>query len=371
MLGQLLRSRRQRIESRTVQPGKGACHRHHPGRSISERAGLVKGDLAHGGQPLQRVALPHQKAVPGRVADGRHDGRGCRQHQRAGAEHHQNRDRADNLARNQPRERRGGQGDDHNPGGPAVRQPHDARLARISGLHQADHTLDGAVLSYLGGPHLKGPILVDRAAGHFIPHRLVHGQRFAGHHRLIDGGLTGGDHAVDGDALARQHAQPVAHPDLLGGHNVLTVRKQQAGCLRSQVHQLFDAGPRAGHGHVLQQRAQLHDEGHLARGEVLPDEHRSDQRKGHQHVGLDVKGRDQADERFQHDGYAAEHDGHPRRVERQGQQVKDTHHQRHAGDGQQRNFLFDATPFQKSFRFLHQRPHKRLPQYTYRGIPIL
>ena len=137
------------------------------------------------------------------------------------------------------------------------------------------------------------------------------------------------------------------------------------------MHQLLDAGPRAGHGHILQQRAQLHDEGYLARGEILSDEHRGDQRQGYQHVGLDIKGRDQADERFQHDGNAAEHDGHPCRVKQQGQKVKDTHHQRRTGDGQQHDFLFNAAPLQKSLGFLHQRFHKRLQQYTYRGIPIL
>ena len=42
---------------------------------------------------------------------------------------------------------------------------------------------------------------------------------------------------------------------------------------------------------ILQQGAQLHDEGHLAGGEVLPNDEGGNQGDGHQHVRLDVKGR--------------------------------------------------------------------------------
>ena len=141
----------------------------HLGGAEGQGAGLVKGHLGDGGQPLQGVALPHQKAVPGGVADGGHDGGGSGQHQGAGAEYHQNGHRPDDLPGDQPGQGGGGQGDDHDPGGPAVGQPHDLGLAGVGGLDQPDHPLDGAVLPHLGRPHLKGAELVHRAAGNLVP----------------------------------------------------------------------------------------------------------------------------------------------------------------------------------------------------------
>ena len=48
-----------------------------------------------------------------------------------------------------------------------------------------------------------------------------------------------------------------------------------------------------------------------------PMTHRGDQGDGDQHVRLDVKGGDQADDGLQDDGHAAQDDGHPGRVEGQ------------------------------------------------------
>ena len=58
------------------------CERSSVQRAVKflEGAGLVKGHLGDGGQPFQSVSLPHQKAVPGGVADGGHDGRRCGEH---------------------------------------------------------------------------------------------------------------------------------------------------------------------------------------------------------------------------------------------------------------------------------------------------
>ena len=216
------------------------------------------------------------------VADSRHDSGGRSQHQRAGAKHDQDRHCADDLPGKEPRQRCGGQGDDHDPRGPAVGNADDLRLARIRRLHQPDHPLDGAVLLHLGGFHFKRAELVDRTAGHEVPHGLIHRQGFAG-----------------------QHTNAVAYPHLLGGDDLLPALPQHPRRLRGQMNQLLDPGPGLRHGQFFQQSAQLHDERHFASGKFLPDADRGDQRQRYQHVRLDVKGRHQPDDRFQNDGQTA------------------------------------------------------------------
>ena len=267
--------------------------------SVGEGAGFVEGQLGNLGQALQRIALAHQKAVARGVADGRHDGRRRGEHQRAGAEDDQDGDGADDLAADQPGQRGGAEGDDHDPGGPAVCKAHDLGLTRIRRLHQAHHPLDGAVLAHLGGPHLKGAELVDRAAGNLVADGLIYGQGLSRHHRLVDRGLAAENDAVHRNGLAGQDAQYVANPHLLHGHHVFLVAVDDAGGLGREVHQLFDARAGLGHRQILQQRPQLHDEGHLARGKVLADAHGGDQGRGDQHIRLDVEGGDKADEGFQ------------------------------------------------------------------------
>ena len=239
------------------------------------------------------------------VADSRHDSGGRSQHQRAGAEHDQDRHCADDLPGEEPRQRCGGQGDDHDPRGPAVGNADDLRLARVRRLHQPDHPLDGAVLPYLGGFHFKRAELVDRTAGHEVPHGLIHRQGFAGHHGLIDGSLTGNDHAVHGNAFTGQHTNAVAYSHLLGGDDLLPALPQHPRRLRGQMNQLLDPGPGLRHGQFFQQGAQLHNERHLAGGKFLPDADRGDQRQRYQHVRLNVKGRQKPDDRFQNDGQTA------------------------------------------------------------------
>ena len=297
----------------------------------------------------------------GGVADGRHDGRRRRQHQRAGAEHHKDGDGPDDLSGNEPRQRRGSQRNGHDPCGPAIRDAHDLGLARVGGLHQPDHPLDGAVLAHLGGLHLKGAELVHRAAGHGVPHRFIHRQGLAGHDRLIDGGLARNDHAVHRDALARQHADAVAYLHLLRRDDLLAAAAQHTRRLRRQVHQLFDARPGLCHRQLLQQAAQLHDEGHLTGGKVLSDADRGDQRQRHQHVRLDVKGSHKADDGLQHNGNTAQNDGHPRHIKGQRLPLCQTANDCDAGDHQQGDILFDAAKLQQVLQLFHQRVHSYSP----------
>ena len=328
-------------------PGPSGVQRAHGGDGggpLGEGARLVKDHLGDGGEPLQGVPLPHQEAVAGGVADGRHDGGGGGQHQGAGAEHHQNGHRPDDLPGDQPGEEGGGQGDDHDPGGPPVGQPHDLGLARVGGLDQADIALNGAVLSHPDGLHVKGAELIYRAAGHLVPRPLVHRQGLSGHDRLVDGGLSGEDEPVHGDGLPREHPEPVSLPDGVGGDDLLPGLRQPPGGAGREADQPLDARPGPGHGELLQQAPQLHDEGHLPGGKDLPDGHRGDEGDGHQHVGLDVKGRDQADDRLQEDGDAAQEDGCPGRVDGKQGGVDQTDRQGQPGQNQKDNVSLHAAP---------------------------
>ena len=276
--------------------GQRAVHQNDLRRAVGQRAGLVEGDLLHGGETLKRVALADEKAVLRRVADGGHDGSRRCQHKRAGAEDDQNRHRADDLTGDEPRQRRGGQGNDDDPCRPAVGKTDDLGLVRVGGLDKADHALAGAVLANLCGLHLESAELVDRAGGDLVADALVDRQRFTRHNGLIHRCLARYDLSVDGDGLAGQHAQQVADLDGLGGGGRFLSAQDDARGLRRQVDELFDARAGAGDSQLFEKTAELHDERDLTRGEVFADADRRDQRERDEHVCLDVERRDKADD---------------------------------------------------------------------------
>ena len=201
VLGIALRRGAEAVELVIGEGGQCAVHQDDPRRAVGQRAGLVESDLLHGGEALKRVALTDQKAVPARVADGGHDGGRRGQHERAGAEDDQDRHRADDLTGDEPRQRRGGQGNDDDPCRPAVGKADDLGLARVGGLDKADHALDGAVLADL---------------------------------------------------------------DILSGDGRFLSAQDDARGLRCQMDELFDARVGAGDGQLFEKTAELHDERDLA-----------------------------------------------------------------------------------------------------------
>ena len=120
VLGIVLRRGAEAVELVIGEGGQRAVNQNDLRRAVGQRAGLVESDLLHGGEALERVALADEEAVLRRVADGGHDGGRRCQHKRAGAEDDQNRHRADDLTGDEPRQRRGGQGNDDDPCRPAV-----------------------------------------------------------------------------------------------------------------------------------------------------------------------------------------------------------------------------------------------------------
>ena len=363
VLRPLLGSGRKGKQLFSAQAFLNALRFHHAGRSACQRTRLVKGDASHRSEPFQSVALADQEPVLCRIADRRHDRSGGGKHQRTGAEYHQDGDCTDDLSGEKPGQRRRTEGDHHDPGGPPVGDSNDLRISGVRGLHQPDHALDGTVLSNPFGLHVKGAELVDRAALHLISRFLIHWQGFSCHNSLIDGGLSGKDDAVHGHRLSGQHAEHISHLYLARRNQCFRLSRYHSGRLRGQMHQAFNAGPRLCNGHILQQRAQLHDERHLSRRKILSDNNRSDQRNGHQHIRLDVKFRDETDKRLQQDGNAAQQNGCPGRVKGERQQIKNTDDEGGSGNHQTDDLPAHASPFQKGFQctdqfcILHTLPH--------------
>ena len=95
-------------------------HSHHTRCTRGQGACFVKSAAAYLRQSFQSVSLTHKKAVSRGIADGGHDGRGRGEYQGAGAENNKDGDGAYDFACHKPCQGSRGQGDDHNPSGPAV-----------------------------------------------------------------------------------------------------------------------------------------------------------------------------------------------------------------------------------------------------------
>ena len=176
-------------------------------------------------------------------------------------------------------ERGCGQSDDHDPGGPPVRQPDDLRLARVGGLHQPDHPLDGAVLPTFAARISKEPNWLTVPLDTSSPALLVHRQGFSGHHRLIDGGLARRGSPRPPGPFPRQHAEQVAHRKPAPPGSTASWPSSNHSGRRAGVRCTSFSMPARAFATVRSssRRAQLHDERDLTRGKIFPNEHRGDQ----------------------------------------------------------------------------------------------
>ena len=75
--------------------------------------------------------------------------------------------------------------------------------------------MDRTVLPNLGSLHVKGSELIHSSAGNLIPRLFIYGKGFAGHHGLVNGGLSGCNDAVYRYGLSRQHPKQVSYLSLI------------------------------------------------------------------------------------------------------------------------------------------------------------
>ena len=123
------------------------------------------------------------------------------------------------------------------------------------------------------------------------------------------------------------------------------------------MHQLFDPSARTRNSELFQQRAKLHNECNLASRKILANNDRRDQRQRHKHVRLDVKSRDQPNDRFQDDRDPAENDRHPRRIHTADLQSGNARHEGDPGNDQKYNVAFCSAPLEQGFQaFNHDKP---------------
>ena len=113
------------------------------------------------------------------------------------------------------------------------------------------------------------------------------------------------------------------------------------------MDQLFNAGPRFCDRHLLQQRAELHDEGDLSGRKDLSDADRGDQSQRYQHICFNIESGDQSDHCLQNNWQAAQNDGEPCHVKGERLELKQTANDCDAGNHKESDVLFDPAEFQQ------------------------
>ena len=219
--------------------------------ALRQGPGLVHDDGVHAFERLEGLRVPDEDPG-GRAAPGAdHDRHGRGQPQGARARDDQHRDRVHERVREARLgsppgpggERREGD-EDHGrdePGGHAVDELLDRRAAA---LRVGDHTHDArehGVAPDGVGPHDEGAGSVHGPARDHVTRGLLDGDGLAAQHRLVHAAAAVDDRAVDGDPLARPHAEPIPRMDLLEGHvDLAPAFLEPARGRRSQSQQRAD-----------------------------------------------------------------------------------------------------------------------------------
>ena len=207
--------------------------------SVCEGARLVKGDRIHLAHPLQGFARFDDHSVFCGLADCRHDCRGRGEHQRTGAEYHQDSHRPDYVFCHDPccdqqRHR-------HKPACRFIRDAGHGCLFVLRLLHHADELLQRAVLPQFRSPNLDCSETVDCAAEDTVPHSLVNRQRFPRHDGLIHRGRPLYDITVNRNGLAGENAQNILHLDFFRGNHFFLSIYYSAPLPGRKADKLFQA----------------------------------------------------------------------------------------------------------------------------------
>ena len=292
-------------------------HGHDAGLRERQRSGLVKRRARNARETLQRVAFAHEEAVLRRVADGGHDRRRRREHERTRTEHDEHRNRAERLAGREPHRKSRGKRRSDDPRRPSVRQTHHASLPRVCGLHETDHALQRTIRPVARRDEVERAETVHGAARHGVPRPLVLRHRLAGHRRLVERGVAVRNRSVSRNGFARKNSDPVPGADLVrGNHALRSILRDDPRHAGRERHETLDPAPGAPHRPIFQLLAEGHDERHFSRGEDFPRSESRDERHRDEKVGLDVEGADQRFDGLDRDRHAAQEHRDPRRIDR-------------------------------------------------------
>ena len=249
---------------------------HHLRASDGERSGLVERDDVDLLRHLERLRALDEDAARRAAAGADHDRRRGREPERARAGDDEHRDeRGDGVrevrlgAVDPPRDRRRGRDDEHDRNEDrrdAVDETLDRGLRSLRLLHEAHDLRERGVGADARRAEAQGPAGVDRASRDVVARALFDRDRFAGEHRLVDGGVAGDHETVGRDRLARPHDDDVADLQLVDRHVLFrSPGSPHARRLRAEREQAADrvGGVRAS-----------------ARLEVPADEDQRDDRRG-------------------------------------------------------------------------------------------
>src|SRR5436309_2593854 len=124
--------------------------------------------------------------------------------------------------------------------GPASRETLDGGPRRLGVLDELDDLVQGRVRADARRSDPQQSCLVDRRANRRVADLLLHGDRLARDHRLVDCGHPPNDDPVHRDALPRSDDHEIVHLDLLDRNLLFLIVPNHAGRPRGEVHELPD-----------------------------------------------------------------------------------------------------------------------------------
>ena len=188
--------------------------------AFGERAGFVDDERIDFGERFESFGVSNEDAGVGAATDGDHDGHGRGEAEGAGARDDQHGDGGDErvsetrLGTNERPACEGQQsGDDYcgyKIAGHCVSEALHRRATALRFADEFDDLRQECFVADSFGAHHKTSAGVQRAAGDFVAGGFFDGHWFAGDHRFVDGAGAFENHAVDRNALARAHAEPIA-----------------------------------------------------------------------------------------------------------------------------------------------------------------
>jgi hypothetical protein len=177
-----------------------------------QRAGLVEEQNRRLREAFQRAAALDQHAALRAARHARHDRDRHRENQRTRRRDDEHRERAADVAGREPRAARDEQRNHDEARRVAIRDAHGRAALALRAL---DHPYDAGKRAVAGGRarhHFERRAGVDHAAACGFARTSPLRGRFAGQHRFVQFRVAG-ECAVDRDALAAAHQQPVAEDD--------------------------------------------------------------------------------------------------------------------------------------------------------------
>ena len=266
---------------RAAQRGQAADHQPAGG----ERAGLVKYKGIDARRQFDVADVLDENAQAGRGGERRHHGAGRGQDEGARAGDDEDGDDPAQIVGEGPDQRANHQHQRRVKAHVLVNDAHDGQLGFFRRQDQVAHFAQGRVLPGAGHPDLQRARQILRAGENFVPGLLVHGQRFAGDVRLVEGTLAADDDAVRRHIVAGPHADDIADGQEFGVHFLLALLGDAPGFGRGQFDERFDGSAGAFGGAGFDDLAQQHEEGDHAGFLIMARTKGDGDRQGDQFIG--------------------------------------------------------------------------------------